>query len=115
MKLVSPVVKATEKVAYVNARLLDPASGLDQIGDLLTEGGRIADHGPELFADGVPAELDLCCNLVQQIRSMKKGAPFCGAPCSLRLQPQVFMESKKSLFVFVCFSLAKLKKMLMNA
>ena len=40
--------------AYVNAHLLDPASGLDQAGALLTDGERIADLGPNLFGDGVP-------------------------------------------------------------
>lgn len=42
------------RTAYINARLLDPASGLDQIGALLTEGTRISDLGPGLFANGVP-------------------------------------------------------------
>ncbi|MBL27715.1 MAG: dihydroorotase [Rhodospirillaceae bacterium] len=42
------------RVAYVNARLLDPASGLDSPGGLLTDGPLIADFGPRLFADGVP-------------------------------------------------------------
>ena len=42
------------RVAYVNARLLDPDSGLDAPGALLTEGGTIADLGSGLFADGVP-------------------------------------------------------------
>ncbi len=47
--------KHTENlVAYVNARLLDPATGLDAQGALLTEGEAIADFGPKLFADGVP-------------------------------------------------------------
>jgi len=41
-------------VAYVNARLLDPASGLDAPGAVLTDGETIADFGPGLFADGVP-------------------------------------------------------------
>ncbi|MGE4281924.1 MAG: dihydroorotase, partial [Magnetospirillum sp.] len=36
-------------VAYVNARLLDPASGLDAKGALLTNGETIADVGPGLF------------------------------------------------------------------
>ncbi len=49
---------APPRIAYLNARLLDPASGLDGIGALLTDGGLIADLGPELFADGVPAELE---------------------------------------------------------
>ena len=44
-----------ERTAYVNARLIDPASGLDATGGLLVEDGRIADIGPGLFADSVPA------------------------------------------------------------
>ncbi len=42
-------------IAYVNARLIDPASGLDTRGSLLTLGGQIADLGPTLFASGVPS------------------------------------------------------------
>jgi len=42
------------RVAYVNTRLLDPASGLDAPGALLTDGDVIADFGPRLFADAVP-------------------------------------------------------------
>ncbi len=45
---------AADRVAYLNARLLDPASGLNAAGALLTEGEAIADFGPGLFADGVP-------------------------------------------------------------
>lgn len=45
---------APGRVAYVNARLVDPASGLDAPGALLTEGRRIVDLGPRLFADGAP-------------------------------------------------------------
>jgi dihydroorotase len=41
-------------VAYVNARLLDPASNLDAAGGVLTEGEVIADLGPDVFADGTP-------------------------------------------------------------
>jgi len=41
---------ANGRVLYVNARLLDPASGLDQPGSLLTEGETIADFGPDLSA-----------------------------------------------------------------
>ena len=46
------------RVAYINARLLDPASGLDAPGALLTEGRRIVEAGPGLFADGVPEGTD---------------------------------------------------------
>jgi len=43
------------RVAYTNARLLDPATGLDAKGALLTDGEIIIDVGPGLFAGGVPA------------------------------------------------------------
>ena len=45
------------RVAYLNARLVDPESGLDVSGALLTEGDAIADLGPRLFNGGdVPAD-----------------------------------------------------------
>ncbi len=44
--------------AYCDARLLDPASGLDSRGALLTEDGIIADLGPGLFSDGVPEGIE---------------------------------------------------------
>jgi dihydroorotase len=40
--------------AFVNARLVDPASGIDSPGAVLVEDGVIKDLGPRLFADGVP-------------------------------------------------------------
>ena len=49
----------SRRVAYLNARLVDPASGLDTVGALLTENGRIADLGPALTADGVPADAEV--------------------------------------------------------
>lgn len=45
----------TPRVAYLNARLLDPASGLDTPGALLIEDGKIADFGADLFKDGAPS------------------------------------------------------------
>lgn len=51
--------QAPARVAYVNARLLDPATGLDAAGGLLTEGERIADLGPGLFADGMPEDAEV--------------------------------------------------------
>ncbi len=42
------------RTAYINARLIDPASGLDAPGGLLAEDGKIADVGAGLFADGTP-------------------------------------------------------------
>jgi dihydroorotase len=40
-------------LALVNARLLDPASGLDGRGGLLVENGVIAAFGPEIDGDGL--------------------------------------------------------------
>ena len=47
-------MEAPQPTAYINARLLDADSGLDETGALLTEGAQIADLGPRLFNDGVP-------------------------------------------------------------
>jgi dihydroorotase len=45
---------AGKRVAYTNARLIDPESGLDVKGSLLTEGNKIADFGEKLFNNGTP-------------------------------------------------------------
>lgn len=50
----SPTRTKPGRIAYVNARLIDPASGLDRPGALLTDGETITDLGPRLFNDGVP-------------------------------------------------------------
>jgi len=42
------------RTAYINARLLDPATGLDQAGGLLCENETIVDMGPGLFTDSTP-------------------------------------------------------------
>lgn len=54
-----PTHRHTKKVAYINARLFDPESGLDKKGALLTEGDTIKDFGPGLFKDGVPAGIEV--------------------------------------------------------
>jgi len=46
-------------VAYVNAHIVDPASGLDIKGALVTEGGVIRDFGPALFRDSPPLDFDV--------------------------------------------------------
>lgn len=50
-------------IAYVNARLIDPASGLDVVcgptGGLLTEGETIAALGPDIFAGGTPEDAEV--------------------------------------------------------
>jgi dihydroorotase len=45
--------RAPGKIAYVNARLLDPASGLDAQGSLITDGEQIVAFGPDVK---VPAD-----------------------------------------------------------
>ena len=45
---------ATDRTAYINARVIDPASGLDATGGVLIEGNKILDVGPDLFLDDVP-------------------------------------------------------------
>jgi len=47
------------RVAYINARLLDPATGLDAKGAMLTEGETITDVGPGLFTGGVPSGIEV--------------------------------------------------------
>ena len=53
-------------IAFRNARLIDPASGLDAKGGLLIENGRIADVGPRLFNDAEPGDPEVidCRGLV---------------------------------------------------
>lgn len=51
------------KVAYVNARVIDPASNLDApantSGGVLTDGERIAAIGPDIFNGGKPADAEI--------------------------------------------------------
>lgn len=46
--------KTAGQIAFVGARLIDPLTGFDTMGGLLTRGEHIADFGPGVFADGVP-------------------------------------------------------------
>ncbi|MEE8499991.1 MAG: dihydroorotase [Kiloniellales bacterium] len=50
----APARVEAKRTAYLNARLLDPASGLDAPGALVVEDGRIAALGPGLLAEGAP-------------------------------------------------------------
>lgn len=53
----------TGKVAYINARVIDPASGLDAPatakGGVLTDGTRIMAIGADIFATGTPAGAEI--------------------------------------------------------
>ena len=46
-----------QRVAYLNARLVDPANNLDGLGTLLVEDEKIADVGEGLFGDGLPSDI----------------------------------------------------------
>jgi dihydroorotase len=46
--------RTAERKAFINARLIDPATGTDIRGGLLTDGEFIADLGEGLFNDGLP-------------------------------------------------------------
>ena len=54
------------RTAFRNARLIDPASGLDAKGGLLVENGVIVDVGPRLFNDAEPNDPEVldCRGLV---------------------------------------------------
>lgn len=45
-------ISADKKILYKNARIIDPKSGYDQLGELLTIGDKIADFGQNISADG---------------------------------------------------------------
>lgn len=47
------------RTGFINARLVDPASGLDTMGNLLVEDGKIADLGPTLFNDTIPDGIEI--------------------------------------------------------
>lgn len=49
----------TARTAFINARIVDPETGFDGPGALLTEGGKIADIGPRLFNDGKPTNAEI--------------------------------------------------------
>jgi dihydroorotase len=55
-----------KRIAFRNARLIDPASNLDVRGGLLVENGRIADVGARLFNDAEPHDPEVidCKGLV---------------------------------------------------
>jgi dihydroorotase len=55
-----------KRVAFRNARLIDPATKLDARGGLLVENGKIADVGPRLFNDADPRDPEVidCKGLV---------------------------------------------------
>lgn len=51
--------QAQGRIAYTNARLLDPTTGLDAIGGVLTEGEFILEVGADLFKDATPDDAEI--------------------------------------------------------
>ncbi|HKJ74160.1 MAG TPA: dihydroorotase, partial [Alphaproteobacteria bacterium] len=47
------------KTAYVNARIVDPATGFDGKGELLTAADQILDMGAKLFDGAIPDDTDV--------------------------------------------------------
>ncbi|MGE3477015.1 MAG: dihydroorotase family protein [Rhodospirillaceae bacterium] len=47
------------RIAYINARVVDPASGFDGKGEVLTSGQEILDVGPKLFDGKAPADTQI--------------------------------------------------------
>jgi len=47
------------RIAYINARVLDPASNLDITGEVLTSGEEIVDVGRKLFDGKLPADVEV--------------------------------------------------------
>ncbi len=47
------------RVAYINARIVDPASGFDGPGEILTSGEEILDVGAKLFDGKAPADVQI--------------------------------------------------------
>ena len=45
-------IAADKKILYNNARIIDPKSGYDKLGSLLTVGNKIADFGEKISAEG---------------------------------------------------------------
>jgi dihydroorotase len=52
-------LKTLPPLAFVNARLIDPESGVEQRGGVLVEDGRIKYFGPDLTAHNLPSQVDV--------------------------------------------------------
>jgi dihydroorotase len=53
------IAKPAGRTVYINARLLDPASGMDTPGEVLTSGEEIVDIGTKLFDGKVPSDIEV--------------------------------------------------------
>ena len=73
-------ISDSRKTALINARLFDPASGLDQHGGLLIADGRIAALGPEIHAGAVGAVETIDCAGDLLAPGIIDMLVFCGEP-----------------------------------
>jgi dihydroorotase len=53
------LINPKQRTAYINARVIDPESGFDKIGQLLTIGDKIADFGENIFGDNLPKDAQI--------------------------------------------------------
>jgi dihydroorotase len=71
------------RIAFKNARLIDPAGKLDVKGGLLVENGKIADIGPRLFNDAEPSDPEIIdCRGLVLAPGLIDGRVFTGEPGS---------------------------------
>ena len=52
-------INQNKKTAYINARIIDPATKFDKIGQLLTSGDKIADFGENIFGGELPKDAEI--------------------------------------------------------
>jgi dihydroorotase len=52
-------IKENKKVLYTNARIIDPATKFDEVGQLLTIGNKISDFGKEIAKDQISDDTDV--------------------------------------------------------
>ncbi|MCE3254754.1 MAG: pyrC [Rickettsiaceae bacterium] len=52
-------INPAKKIAYINARIIDPETKFDKVGQLLTIGDKIADFGENIFGGKVPEDVEV--------------------------------------------------------
>lgn len=81
------------KMAFTNARLMDPATGMDELGSLVIDGNIIEDAGASASADGVAEVVDcggrvLCPGFIDmRAHAVDSQAALAGGITTIILQP----------------------------
>lgn len=52
-------ISPKQKVLYKNARIIDPATGYDKVGELLTVGNKIKDFGKNILGSKIPSNVEV--------------------------------------------------------